>query len=85
MTELNNVGEFYISDELLHSNLEIVRKIMGEVVIVSCVHNYGYGRFEYIAFSSHFRAIPRDGSAAPLYAVTSITGAGEITFKEIER
>ncbi len=84
MTELTQVGEFHISDVFLHNHLDEVQKIMGEVVVVSCVHNYGYGRFEYIAFSSHFRAIPRDGSAAPLYAVTSITNAGEITYKEIE-
>lgn len=85
MVELNNVGEFFISDELLHNELELVREIMGEVIVVSCVHNYGYGRFEYIAFSSHFRAVPRDGSAAPLYQVQRNTNVGTIHFKEIER
>ena len=81
--ELNQVGSFYISDTLMHdpAGLEIIQKIMGECVIVAALHNYGYGRFEYIAFSSHFRAVPRDGSAAPLYAVTSTMGV--IHFKEV--
>lgn len=85
MIERTQVGEFFISDELLYTELELVREILGEVVIVSCVHNYGYGRFEYIAFSSHFRAIPRDGCAAPLYQVQRNTNVGTVHFKEIPR
>ena len=57
--ELNQVGEFFISDEFLHEELTAVQRIMGEVVVVSCIHNYGYGRFEYIAFSNHFKGVER--------------------------
>ena len=82
---LNQVGEFFISDELLHEHLEIVQKIMGEVVIVSCIHNYAYGRFEYHAFSNHFRAVER-GMVAPLYAAIIGYQSNEfISFEEVPR
>jgi hypothetical protein len=78
---MTQVGSFFIHDSLMYDGLEIVQKIMGEVVVVSCIHNYGYGRFEYIAYSSHFRVVPRDGSSAPRYVVESTMGV--ITFKEL--
>lgn len=83
MIDMTQVGSFFISDTLMHDpdGLEIIQKIMGECIIVSAIHNYGYGRFEYIAFSSHFRAVPRDGTAAPQYEPESTMGV--ITFKEI--
>ena len=83
--ELNRVGEFFISDAFLHESLSAVQKIMGEVVVVSCIHNYGYGRFEYIAFSRHFKPVPL-GAVAPLYAcVVNYTASTFISFEEIER
>ncbi len=49
MVEHTQVGSFFIHDSLFHDEggLEIIQKIMGECIIVSCIHNYGYGRFEY--------------------------------------
>lgn len=82
MVEHTQVGSFFVSDQLLHGNLEIIQKIMGEVIIVSCIHNYGYGRFEYIAYSSHFRNVPRNGSAAPHYAFL-FEDDDSITFEEV--
>jgi hypothetical protein len=82
---LKRVGEFFISDEFLHEHPETVQKIMGEVVVVSCVHNYGYGRFEYIAFSRHFREVDR-GCVAPLYvALIDYMSSQYISFEERER
>ena len=83
--ELNRVGEFFISDDFLHESLDAVQKIMGEVVVVSCVHNYGYGRFEYIAFSRHFRPVPL-GEVAPLYdCIVNYTAKTFISFEEKDR
>ena len=83
--DLNQVGEFFISDEFLHEELTAVQKIMGEVVVVSCIHNYGYGRFEYIAFSRHFRPMPL-GEVAPLYSVIiDYMSSMPIAFEERER
>ncbi len=83
--ELNRVGSFFISDEFLHEHLDIVQKIMGEVVVVSCTHNYGYGRFEYIAFSRCFKPVAL-GEVAPLYAVIVDYNTGAFkSFEERER
>ena len=70
---LGRVGTFFITDASLQDegSFDNIRKIMGECLIVSAIHNYGFGRFEYIAMCEQFDEVPL-GHKAPHYIATMV-------------
>lgn len=70
--DMRKVGSFYITDtalqELTPDAELILKKLLGTVFITSAVHNYGYGRFEYIGFCEDFDVVEQ-GQCALHYVV----------------
>lgn len=62
------IGKFRISCRLLSTQPELVRKIMGECIIVRAEMLYEAMCIEYTALSEWFDFIP-EGEYAPLYAI----------------
>lgn len=48
------VGKFYISDELIKTNYNLVKSVLSYVLPVECTHHYYCNQFEYIAISPFF-------------------------------
>ena len=69
--DMKRVGSFNVTDATVFGNEEAmaaVQKLMGEVFVTSCIHNFGYGRFEYIGFSSYFDEV-QEGYIASAYTI----------------
>ena len=69
--DMRRVGSFMVTDQLRYEGgetFEAVQRLMGEVFICSCIHNFGYGRFEYIGFSELFDVV-EEGCEAPSYDI----------------
>jgi hypothetical protein len=68
----SQVGRFFVADGYLHYDntgwLGAIMQLLGEVFVTSCVHNWGYGRFEYIGISEHFEEV-EEGAEAPIYEI----------------
>ena len=72
------VGRFNISRTLIRDHPELVFRIMGKCIIVSCqLHWQDY--LEYVALSPEFNEI-REGEMAPLYNIQANSDGTEITF-----
>ena len=70
--DMKRVGNFHVTDNVVFGNEEVMtayQKLIGEVFICSALHNFGYGRFEYIGFSEHFREV-EEGECAPTYRIS---------------
>jgi hypothetical protein len=69
--EMKRVGSFNITDAVVFGDevtMKAVQKLLGDVFICSAIHNFGYGRFEYIGFSKHFQEV-EEGEMAPAYMI----------------
>lgn len=76
--DMKRVGSFNVTDHIVYEcpeALDAVAKLMGEVFICSAIHNFGYGRFEYIGFSGMFSVVEQ-GMSAPAY-IMEVTQCGE--------
>lgn len=51
---------------------------MSTVFITSAVHNYGYGRFEYIGFCEDFKVVEK-GDMAPHYVISCVDDVCQFT------
>lgn len=73
--DMGRVGSFFVSDEFMRDDvlMESLQGLMAEVFICSAIHNFGYGRFEYIGFSKHFQVVV-EGQEAPRYEIHSYDG-----------
>ena len=83
--DMRRVGSFNITDHVVYEcpeALDAVALLMSEVFICSAIHNFGYGRFEYIGFSKHF-TIVEPGQCAPAYDVEVKLEDGEWTARFI--
>jgi len=64
--DMKRVGSFSVSDHIVNDNdkaLLAARECMARVFITSALHNFGYGRFEYIGFSNDFEIVEAGGVA----------------------
>ena len=69
--ELKRVGSFNVTDAVIFGDevtMKAVQNLLGDVFICSAIHNFGYGRFEYIGFSEHFQEV-LEGEMAPAYMI----------------
>ena len=80
--EMKRVGSFNIEDSLVFREdeaiMKAVCKLLGEVFICSAIHNFGYGRFEYIGMSKHFDVI-EEGCIAPAYVICLANKEGDVS------
>lgn len=75
------LGKFQIAQHNVEEHPEMVRKIMGETIIVRCEAMYDSDAFYYTALSEHFD-VCRLGEIVPEYAVCIDSDLG-ITFKRL--
>ncbi|MFJ3386634.1 hypothetical protein [Lysinibacillus sp. NPDC086135] len=75
------MGKFYISDELIKTNYNLVKRVLSYVVTVECTHHYYSGQFEYITISPLFDVV-EDGCRLNEYRV--IINDDEIQFEKIK-
>jgi len=61
-------GLFKISTDLIESEPDVVRKIMGKCIIIRAEHLYGERVVTYAAISPEFDEVPR-GEIAPEYLI----------------
>jgi hypothetical protein len=62
------IGRFSVARELVESESDVVRQLMGMVIIVRCELHYVDDVFEYTALSPHFAEVPY-GHFIPAYTV----------------
>ena len=82
------IGTFRIRKELINGSPEVVRLIMGRVIVVRAEYMYG-GYIDYMAFSPEFDKI-KEGDKAPEYDIVITNKMNgkkrildKITFKRI--
>lgn len=78
---LNKIGKFYISQDLLRLDYEMVKKVLSKVVVVRCERQFHNHSFEYIAIGNPFDEI-QTGEVPPTYTVTCDI-KGEIKFERM--
>ncbi|MEK5486784.1 hypothetical protein [Lysinibacillus sp. FSL M8-0355] len=74
-------GRFYISNELLFDNYQLVNCILSLVVVVECTHHFYSNQFEYIAISPLFDVV-EDGCKYNEYKV--LITDDKIRFEKLE-
>lgn len=81
----SRVGNFYLSDVFIQDleAMSLLVPLLGQVFITSCIHNWGYGRFEYIGCSDLFRIV-EEGAEAPSYLICK-GEEGKLFFEEINK
>ena len=75
---MKRAGVFYVDDEMIATDPERVRAIMGWVIVLEAEHQPQYQRYRYVALSEGFEEI-EDDAAPPSYHVNFYEG-GQIQF-----
>ena len=75
-------GLFSISSSLIVTNLDIVHKVMAQVLIVRCEHVFLENRFCYDAYCELFTPTPPNESV-PSYEF-QVDEAGVVTWRQVE-
>lgn len=66
--ENRRVGRFSLSRHIIETQPDVVRQLMGMVIVVQCEMHYVDNFFEYTALSPHFAEVPY-GNMIPVYTV----------------
>lgn len=79
---LRKVGRFTIPGEWLITSPEMIRAIMGHMIIIRAEHLWPNDTFEYVALSDLFRSVEK-GVVPPEYCIEVDTDTNEVTVEEV--
>jgi hypothetical protein len=82
MTQWNRIGRFTIDHEHIDDNPEIVRAIMGTLIVVRAESLFANSCIEYIALCDDFEAMD-PGTMPPFYDVVVDGEQGTITWSKV--
>lgn len=79
----NRIGTFTLGRDVIEENPEIVRKIMGEVIVIRAEFIAAADYVEYHAICKGFEAVEEDG-AVPSYEVMYDTESDKVSWAKEE-
>ena len=63
------LGKFSITRNVIYDNPELVKRIMGECIIVNATMKWHTDAIHYVAISDHFAVVQEDYEEIPIYSI----------------
>ena len=63
------LGKFSIGRNFIYNNPRLVKRIMGECIVVSAIMKWHTDAIHYVALSDWFDVVPNDGSELKIYRI----------------